>query len=224
MSTARAVKPFKGAGMEGVIASWYAKSTGKSLSEFQSLAKRVAHDLPANAQVLEVAPGPGYFAIELAKLGDYRVCGLDISRSFVRIATRNALAASVTVDFRLGDAAAMPFADNAFDRIVCRAAFKNFGDPIGALREMYRVLNPGGRALIIDMSSDASDAAISEGVAGMGLGPLDSAFTRVALRSLRRRAYSRQSIDEMIAGTPFVQGEMVRDGMGFELRLVKSPV
>jgi ubiquinone/menaquinone biosynthesis C-methylase UbiE len=224
MSIANAGRPYKGAAMEGVIASWYAKNTVKSLAEFQSLAKRVAREVRMDAQVLDLAPGPGYFAIALAGLGGYRVSGLDISRSFVRIAARNALAAGVAVDFRLGDAAAMPFEDDSFDQIVCRAAFKNFANPVGALCEMHRVLRPGGRALIIDMRNDASDAAIAQDVGAMGLGPVDAMFTRAVLRSLKRRAYSKKSMVEMFAATPFGQGDIIQDGIGFEARLVKSEV
>jgi len=59
--------------MEGAVARWYASLTKKSLVEFQMLAQRVAGEISPGSSVLEVAPGPGYFAIELAKLGDYRV-------------------------------------------------------------------------------------------------------------------------------------------------------
>lgn len=54
--------------------------------------------------MLEVAPGPGFLAIELAKLGSYHIVGLDVSKSFVRIATENATKAGVEVTFREGDA------------------------------------------------------------------------------------------------------------------------
>jgi ubiquinone/menaquinone biosynthesis C-methylase UbiE len=221
MANVAAGKPFRGAPMEGMIASWYAKSTGRSLAEFQDLAKRIANELEAGACVLEVAPGPGYFAVEFAKLGSFQVSGLDISRSFVRIATRNALAAGVSVDFRLGDAAAMPFADNSFDRIVCRAAFKNFADPVRAMCEMHRVLRPGGRALIIDLRRDASDADIADEVARSALGGLDAMVTRAALRSLKRQAYSRQAFAEMASATPFGKAEITQDGIAFEVRLLK---
>jgi 2-polyprenyl-3-methyl-5-hydroxy-6-metoxy-1,4-benzoquinol methylase len=72
--------------MEGVIAAWYAKVSAKSLGEFRDEASRVAMRLRAGDRVLEIAPGPGFLAIELAKLGPYRVSGVDISHSFVRIA------------------------------------------------------------------------------------------------------------------------------------------
>ena len=67
-----AVKAYKGAGMEGMVAKWYARNTAKSMNDFRSEARRVAALLEPGANVLEVAPGPGYFAIELAKLGGYK--------------------------------------------------------------------------------------------------------------------------------------------------------
>ena len=144
-------KPYKGMGMEGAVAKWYAGLTRKSLEDFKALARRTAEQIPPRSRVLEVAPGPGYFAIELAKLGDYRITGLDISETFVDIARANAAAANVRVDFRQGNASAMRFPDSRFDFILCRAAFKNFSQPDEALAEMHRVLKPGGRALVVDM-------------------------------------------------------------------------
>jgi hypothetical protein len=55
--------------MEGFIAKWYASMTRRSLGEFTALARRVAQELPREGQVLEVAPGPGYFAIESSRAG-----------------------------------------------------------------------------------------------------------------------------------------------------------
>jgi 2-polyprenyl-3-methyl-5-hydroxy-6-metoxy-1,4-benzoquinol methylase len=72
----------------------------------------------------DVAAGPGYLSIEFARRG-YRVTGLDISRTFVDIATQHAQRAGVSAGFRLGDVADMPFASDSFDYVVCVAAFKN---------------------------------------------------------------------------------------------------
>jgi len=221
MNIEKAPKPYKGIAMEGVIASWYAKNTRSSLGEFQALARRIAAELPPRAAVLEIAPGPGYLAIELAKLGAYRVTGLDISHSFVRIASENAASDGVDVDFQHGDAAAMPFAGDKFDFIVCRAAFKNFSDPVGALREMHRVLKAGGTGLIIDLRNDASDAAIDDEVEKMQLGRMSSIATRMTLRFLKKRAYSRGDFARMLVETPFGDGDIRAGGIGYEIRLEK---
>ena len=69
------VKAYKGIGMEGWIAKWYAANTRKGLEDFRALARRVAGQLAPGSKVLELAPGPGYFAIELAKLSSYQITG-----------------------------------------------------------------------------------------------------------------------------------------------------
>ena len=61
-------KAFKGVGMEGFIANWYARQTGKNLDESKKLARQLSPRIRAGDRVLEIAPGPGYLAIELVKL------------------------------------------------------------------------------------------------------------------------------------------------------------
>ena len=215
-------KPVKGVNMEGVIARWYAKSTAANRHAFRAEAARYAGRLADGACVLEIAPGPGYLAIELAKLGNFRITGIDYSHAFVDICRANAKAAGVTAEFRQGDAAHLPFSDDSFDFVVCRAAFKNFGDPVGALDEMHRVLRPGGAAVIVDMRKDASNRAIADEVAAMNQGWFNAMWTRGALRSLRGRAYTRADFECMIAQTPF-GGDIRQDGIGFEITLAKPP-
>jgi len=209
-------------GMEGAVARWYASQTHKSLDEFKSLARRIAGEIAPESAVLEVAPGPGYFAIELAKLGAYRVTGLDISRTFVDIARRNAGDARVQVDFRHGDASDMPFADNSFDFLLCRAAFKNFSRPVAAIEEMYRVLKPSGRAVIMDLRRDASKASIAQLVQGMRLGAVNAAITKLTFRFLLlKRAYTRKQLEDMVAQTKFRAAKIKEDVIGFEVWLQK---
>jgi len=215
-------KAYKGIGMEGIIATWYAKNTVSLAPEFAACAERIAEHLTPGAHVLEVAPGPGYLAIALAKLGRYRITGLDISRSFVRMASENAARAGVDIEFRQGDAAALPFPNETFDFVVCRAAFKNFSDPVGALGEMHRVLRTDGTALIIDMRNDASDEAIDDTVDEMGLGRISAFLTRATFKHmLRKRAYSRDDFVRMAAATPFGCAEIEDAGIGLDVWLRK---
>lgn len=87
---ATAQKAYIGMGMEGSIARWYEKTTRRDLPEFRKLAERLNALLPNGGDMLEVAPGPGFLAIELAQGGKFHVTGLDISRTFVAIAGKNA--------------------------------------------------------------------------------------------------------------------------------------
>jgi len=211
--------------MEGFVAKWYANLTRKSLDDFKTLARQVAEQLPPNADVVEVAPGPGYFAIELAKLGHYRITGLDISQTFVAIANRNAAQAHVQVDFQRGNAADMLFQSDSFDFLLCRAAFKNFAAPLGALREMHRVLKPGGRALIIDLRKDTSNESVAKAVDEMKLGAVNTFLTKGAFRfMLLKRAYTKSDFEDMISQTGFAQVEIRESHIGLEVLLTKSPI
>jgi ubiquinone/menaquinone biosynthesis C-methylase UbiE len=217
-----AVKAYKGIGMEGALAKWYARTAGSGRQgQFRMWAHRVAETTPGS-DVLEVAPGPGYCAIEIAKLGGRRVTGLDISKTFVEIARKNAAEERVHVDFRQGNVSAMPFSNENFDFIFCSAAFKNFADPLGALNEMYRVLKAGGEALIIDLRRDASQAEISREVGHMGVNALNRAFIKLTFRFLlSKRAYTKAQMEQLIAQTKFHKADITLSGIGFEVSLKK---
>jgi len=216
-------KPYRGMGMEGAIARWYAALARKSLAEFEQLAQRVAGEISPGSSVLEVAPGPGYFAIELTKLGDYKVTGLDISQTFVEIARENAARANAAATFERGNASRMPFGGDRFDYVVCRAAFKNFTEPVAALREMYRVLKPGGRALIIDMRGDASPDSMKQAAKGLKTGRVNRTFVYLTFRfMLVRRAYTRAEFERMIGQTGFRQLEIRESLIGLEILLGKG--
>jgi ubiquinone/menaquinone biosynthesis C-methylase UbiE len=213
----------KGPEMEGLVARWYARvrGTASQLEAYRKEAERLTSSVPSAAKVLEVAFGPGYLAIELARLGRFQVSGLDISHTFVKIASHNAREAGVTADFHQGDAAVMPFEADSFDLIVCQAAFKNFVHPGSALSEMYRVLRVGGTAVIQDMSSDASHADIENEVKGMQLGRVSSFTTKGTLEMLKRRAYSPARFEKLAAESPFQTCTITTEGIGLEVRLEK---
>jgi len=222
MNNIKTTKAYKGLPMEGVIASWYAKTTLKDLKRHKLMAKQLVEKIPANGKVLEIAPGPGYFCIELAKLGNYQITGLDISKSFVEIARKNAAAAGLKIDFRDGNASAMPFKENTFDFTFCQAAFKNFSEPVKAIAEMYRVLRPGGVSVIADLRRDASAEDIDREVKGMGLGPINHFLVRWTFdQILLKSAYGIADMESMIAQTPFKKGKIDVDGVGFRVWLEK---
>jgi ubiquinone/menaquinone biosynthesis C-methylase UbiE len=217
-----ATKAYKGLGMEGFVAKWYASTTQKGMDDYTALARRVAETLAPDSTVLEIAPGPGFFSIALAKRGAFRVTGLDISKTFVDLASARAADEHVSVDFRLGNASAMPFADQSFDFCLCRAAFKNFSEPVRAIQEMYRVLKPGGRAVIIDLRKDAPQKSIDQYVDGLSLNPFSAWTTKMTFKHmLLRRAYTRPQLDVMIAQTSFKKVDIANELMGFEITLTR---
>ena len=118
----------------------------------------------------------------------------------------------------------MPFADAAFDCVVCQAAFKNFPEPVAALDEIHRVLRPGGSASIFDLRKDAPAAAIEAEIRRMRLSPPNALLTRAVFRwGLLRAAYTPHTRESLVTRSHFGRGDLVLDGIGFELRLHKQP-
>jgi len=198
-------KPYKGLPMEGMIAKWYAKNTGRAPVQ-KIIFNKVKDVLPKNAAVLEVAPGPGFLAIEFAKAGN-KVTALEISKTFVEIAATNAKEANVSVDVRQGNASDMPFTENSFDFIICVAAFKNFSEPLQAIREMYRVLKPNGKACIMDLRRDVSFDAINKHINNdLNITGLNAWFTKIVFKTtLLKNAYTKSEIEQMVSQTSFTK-------------------
>jgi ubiquinone/menaquinone biosynthesis C-methylase UbiE len=220
--TAATIKGYRGMGMEGAIARWYDRSTRKDMERFRALAARLRTVLPQGGDMLEVAPGPGYLAIEMAKGGAHRVTGLDVSRTMVELGQGNAAEAGVQVDFRQGNASAMPFADESFDLLACSAAFKNFAQPHRALAEMHRVLRPGGTALVLDLRKDVPMSEIRRYFRAIGLSTINRWMTLAAFRfMLLKRAYTRGQLERMLADIPFRSKQIRLVDIGIELWLQK---
>jgi ubiquinone/menaquinone biosynthesis C-methylase UbiE len=211
-----AVKAYKGMGMEGSLARWYDRTTRKDMPEIMGLAGRIAPIVPAGGFILEVAPGPGFLSIELARRG-FNVHAVDISETFVAIARRNAAAAGVTATFERGNAATLPAEDASVDFVVCRAAFKNFAEPVKSLREMLRVLKPGGTALLIDLRRDAAMAEIQRYVAALGVGWLNRQFMMLTFRNmLIKRAYPLPEVHRMAEEAGWKEPKIETTPLGFE--------
>jgi ubiquinone/menaquinone biosynthesis C-methylase UbiE len=218
---ASTLKAYKGMGMEGSIARWYDRTTRKDMPGIKSLAVRIATSLQPAASVLEIAPGPGFLSIELALRG-LQVQAFDISKTFVDIARRNAQADGVNVKFKQGNASALPVADASLDFVVCRAAFKNFSEPVKALAEMRRVLRPGGTALLIDMRRDVSVAELRAYVDGLGVSWLNREFMMLVFRStLIKRAYPLAEISRMTFEAGWIDFRIETTPVGFEAWLKK---
>jgi len=216
-------KPYRGMSMEGGIATWYANLSRKDLSEFERLARALAADLPENARLLEVAPGPGFLSVALAKLGPFKVTGLDISQSFVRMASDYAKREGVAAHFIHGSASDVPFEDGFFDLLVCRAAFKNFSEPLKAINEMHRVLKPGCRAVVIDLRKDTPWAEIVSYVDSMRVSRVNAWMMKMTFKHmLLKRAYTEEQIRSLAAASDFGSCQIDKSPVGMEIQLFRQ--
>lgn len=133
-----------------------------------SLTERIGQllALSADDHVLDVASGRGESAIFLAQKFGCRVTGVDLGNANVADATSRAQAANVAnrVRFELGDAEQLKFADAAFDAILCECAFCTFPDKRAAAYEFARVLRPGGKLGLSDLTRSGALPANLDGL------------------------------------------------------------
>jgi ubiquinone/menaquinone biosynthesis C-methylase UbiE len=222
MDLMRFSRKFKDLGITGGFTRWYDKNTRENrIGEMQEYAQEVKKHLSDNADVLEVAPGPGYFSIELAKMGKFNITGMDISPDFVEIGKNNAEREKVEINFAQGNVSAMTFEDNTFDFTFCSAAFKNFKEPITALHEIYRTLKSRGTALIVDMNHDVPKERLVQEAAKISKTGFERWFITQTFKSLCKGAYSKSELENMIKQTPFNKSEIKEIGIGLYVYLYK---
>ena len=121
----------------GIDNYWRAKATSK--------AKKLLEKNPA-PRILDVATGTGDLADSMAKISGAKVTALDLSPEMLVIARKK----YPQITFLEGYAEKLPFQDASFDAVSAGFGVRNFEDLGKGMREFYRVLKPGGYALIIE--------------------------------------------------------------------------
>ena len=114
----------------------------------------LARSLPPGATVLDVGTGPGRVPLQLAQQApQLRIHGLDLSPEMIAFATQRASSAGVgdRVTFTTADVADLPVPDGSADLVVSTLSLHHWEDLAGGLREISRVLAPGGEAWIYDL-------------------------------------------------------------------------
>ncbi len=111
-----------------------------------------SEDYPA---ILDVATGTGDLAVALARrIPGARVTGVDISEGMLEVGRAKVAHRALVgrIELRRGDGEALEFADGTFDAVTVAFGVRNFGDIDAGLREMWRVLRPGGRCWVLEFS------------------------------------------------------------------------
>lgn len=103
-------------------------------------------------KVLDIACGTGDSTIALAKAGVPVVIGLDISEGMLKVAEEKVADLGYDIRFQVGDALNIPFESDSVDGVMIAFGVRNFEDREGSLKEILRVLKPGGKLLILELS------------------------------------------------------------------------
>jgi demethylmenaquinone methyltransferase/2-methoxy-6-polyprenyl-1,4-benzoquinol methylase len=114
------------------------------------LQSALAHD---GALALDVACGTGDLSLAIAHATGARVIGADFCRPMLEIASRKSSEQAALIPFVEGDALGLPFADETFDAVSIAFGLRNLSSVEGGLKELRRVLKPGGRCAVLEFSS-----------------------------------------------------------------------
>lgn len=148
-----------GAGAAREAAGWQLEGSSAEAYERYAVpawSRALAEQLVALAspgrgeRVVDVACGTGIVArLAAARVGERgAVCGLDLNDGMLEVARAASAEVSGPIEWRQGDAAAMPLPAAAFDLVLCQQGLQFFPDREAASREMHRVLVPGGRVAL----------------------------------------------------------------------------
>jgi demethylmenaquinone methyltransferase / 2-methoxy-6-polyprenyl-1,4-benzoquinol methylase len=118
---------------------------------WRKAAVRISQAAPGQ-RVLDCATGTGDLALEFKRAvgGPGAVVGTDFCREMVERAPAKAAAAGLPVEFAVADALALPYHDSSFDVASIAFGIRNVDDPLRCLREMARVVKPGGCVVVLE--------------------------------------------------------------------------
>lgn len=117
------------------------------------VAKTIYHGLPqGEGRILDVACGTGDLSLTLAERGKAQIIGLDFCRPMLDIAASKSLKREARIPFIEGDALSLPFRDCSFDGVTIAFGLRNLAELESGLRELLRVLRPGGQVAVLEFS------------------------------------------------------------------------
>ena len=201
--------------MDGWIARAYDRGVQVAFREvFPPLIDEAFAGMAGVRRALDVGCGPGQFTVLVAeRLRDAEIWGIDLAPTMIELAREHAAqsSAAARLHFEVADVATLPFSDGHFDAVVSSGSIKHWPDQVGALREIHRVLVPGGRAFIGEMNRLAPPEAVARQRAR-----LRHWFFRLIYPRVFAKAMSPEEARAVFAASPFgppVREQMLLDGV-----------
>jgi ubiquinone/menaquinone biosynthesis C-methylase UbiE len=179
-----------------------------SSSIFQGHYELVARDILSyctQGSLLDIGTGPAWLLLKIHQQSPtMRLVGIDSSPSMVAKARKNMAEAGLSDVIKIteGNASQIPFADGSFDIVVSTGSIHHWKHPVVALNDVYRVLKPGGYALMYDLVTDTPAAILKE---------MAHQFGRLKmmlfwLHGFEEPFYSRENYQSLARPTLFKEG------------------
>jgi ubiquinone/menaquinone biosynthesis C-methylase UbiE len=196
--------------MDGWIARAYDQGVQAAFRDvLPALAEDLLGDVAGIRRGLDVGCGPGQFTVLVAeRVPAAEIWGIDLAPTMIELANRHAAASSAAprLRFAIADVAHLPFPDGHFDAVLSSGSIKHWPDQSAALREIHRVLAPGGRAFIGEMNRLAPRDAIAA-----QRGRLRHWLFRLIYPRVFTKAMSPEEARAVFAASPF--GPPLRERM-----------
>jgi ubiquinone/menaquinone biosynthesis C-methylase UbiE len=211
--------------MDGWIARAYDQGVQAAFRDIlPALAEDIFTGMEGARRGLDVGCGPGQFTILIAeRASGAKIWGIDLAPTMIELARRHAAesAAADRLHFEVADVAELPFPDDYFDAVISSGSIKHWPDQVSALREIHRVLVPGGHAFIGEMNRLASAPAIAAQRAR-----LKHWLFRLIYPRVFTKAMSPEEARAVFAASPFGAPEeerMLLNGVFWVFRVRKAP-
>ena len=176
---------------------------------FRRLYDLVARDISSycsEGNILDIGTGPAWLLIKLYERSPkLRLTGVDISSSMVTKALNNVarVGLSDVIKIKAGDASHLPCTDESFDAVVSTGSMHHWKNPSASLNEIYRVIKPGGYALMYDLVSDTPGTILKESVHEFGRLKLLMFW----IHSFEEPFYTQHNFELLASSTFFKEGK-----------------
>lgn len=169
--------------------------------------------------ILDIATGTGDFAIEALALNPDKIIGVDISEGMLEEGRRKMKKKGLEdkIELQLGDSEGLLFEDNKFDAVIVSFGVRNFENLEKGLADMYRVLKPGGKAVILEFSKPRK-APMKQAYAFYSNTILPQ-IGKIVSRDNSAYTYLPESVQAFPDGTDFLR---IMKKVGFTSNLCKS--
>ncbi len=200
--------------MDGWIARGYDRGVQAAFREvLPPLVSDLLDELSGARRALDAGCGPGQFTILIAEqLPSLEIFGIDLAPTMIELARAHAAEspAHERLHFEVADVAKLPFPEGHFDVVISSGSIKHWPDPQAGLRELHRVLVPGGRALIGEMNRLPPPEAVAR-----HRRLIRHWFFRLIYPRVFEKALTPEEARTVFAGSPFgapVRERMLLDG------------